>query len=288
MTYEQAFDAITYEIRKCKATAQARRLGATGRWNINSTPGGTLDQLTYEDGTTVTFNPDGTIREVRNGDFHKQILNIDSETFFKHQKDYITSKYGEEEYRFFEEYSENIDGINGDALNRILQGDSVDEVKEWIRTDYAPYTLTDNTIQYMMDNLPRYQKILEGCNLSVYGDFFTWRQTQELGEWESSDRNIARDKGMTRASVGTTNELFYSPFIPPNDIRETYDYDDNSWTVITIHEHDNDFYGAYMGNVTNYGELNYEVKSAPNQKAKRDIIDNTNHLIIQRPYHTPI
>lgn len=283
--YETILKAVSLEITKCKATALAKSIGATGKWNINGVIGGTLDQLTYDDGTVITFNEDGSIREVINKDFSKQILNNDSEGFFKHQKDYIISKYGEEEYDFFRRYSERINGVNGDVLNEMLNGKKLEDIRE--DYDMGIGFPSEEEMNEIMEGLPRYTKILEGNNLSTYGDFFTWNRVSELDSTTDIDKSIVKDKGMTRASVGTTNELFYSPFTSMGEERTTYDYDDNDWTIITIHEHNNDSYGAYIGEMTPFGEMSKEVKSAPSQKNKRDIIDVKNHLIIQRPYHTP-
>ena len=283
--FDKTLKAIKVEISKCKATTLAKTIGATGQWNIYGVKGGTHDQLTYDDGTVITFNPDGTIRDVKNKDFSKEILNTDSEGFFKHQKDYIISKYGEDEYNFFKDYSDRLDGIAGDVLNDMLKGGKYDELAE--KYDMGIGFPSESEMNALMEDLPRYTKILEGNNLSTYGDFFTWNRFDELDNTNSADKSIVKDKGMTRASVGTTNELFYSYFYAPNKERTSYDYDDNAWTVITIHEHNNDSYGAYIGETTPFGDLTKEVKSAPSQKCKRDLIDVKNHLIIQRPYHIP-
>ena len=281
--YDLTLKSLRAEIRKCKATAHAKSVGATGKWNENGTPDGTLDEIIYDDGTSIRFNPDGTPHSLTYGDYDMRLLDLGAEGFFRPQKQYITMRDGTGGYSLFEQYVDAMNGIDGEVFNRYVAGEITKA--EMFATPYV----NAEKLNFLIENREGFENVINKNGLSIYGDFFTWQKDNP----EDLDKRIVTANGFDRSSVGGHNELFNSAFDERGNAGTGYSYDDDDWYVFTVHGHDMDSYGAYCGNVFDdrafrdggWGDLNREVITAKGKKFERTVIDTKNHIVVRVPYN---
>lgn len=277
--YETIIKAIEDYIAKCKATAKILSIGATAKetyldsqWFDEKY----LAQISYDDGTVLTFDEDGNISHITTADgFDKDYLEYDSYYFFDSQIQTLIEKYGQETYELFGKYANHWATWRGMLINQYLRGEiSKSELKSTFeRNGFI------EEYDFMMDN---YQQFIDICNdndLSVYGDFYTVRVADHIHDNDKLEKQIVWSKGHYSGSSGG-NML---------ELKDSFAKTDKPWTIITLYEHDNGASkGAFLGDVINdntYGcDWEMEVHHAPGQKFKRTLIDKKNKVIIQKPY----
>ncbi len=288
---------IINEDVKCRATARAKNIGKTATWQELKVEEGKWETLglspaddryykvSYDDGTEIYFDIEGTVTHLNcpNLDFDENYLGVDSYDFFKKQKNaiikYFNSDIGDALYNNFAEYCDLYASWEGMRLNRYLRGiDDFDDFRFELGSDFDVLWGREGAFHEDFCN------VVKNNDLSVYDDFFSWRQVDHLHDNDSLDKRIVWDKAHTCASVGMTDEKFKDIFVS-----------DEAWSIFTLHKKgDKSSRGVFMGNAINEargdsfwgGSSDWEMEMhyAPNQKFERVIIDEKSKLIVQVPY----
>ena len=283
--YETIIKVIENEINKCKATAQAKNIGATGKWTEEKGQWGeTLYALTYDDGTRIVFDENQMgIEEYSNSTegFFANNTNIN----FTEDGEYIRQEYGAEGLMQYIKYTNYKMSGMGMKFNQYLRGLCTKEEfyknLEDTAGHYSQYLLNGLNGTEIADLLYNNHKQYETyCNIpSKNEDFITARRVERLHSNDNIDKRIVYDKGYT----SSTTQVKYLNGID----RKLNLNKDESWTIITEYHKGNT---ASHGLSLTYAELDIGIQNwgeylnPPYQKMKRKIIDEKNKIIVQECY----
>lgn len=272
---EYIIKAIDEDI-KCRAVAQAEKIGNSGRWVDNDEEGNY--KLIYDDGTELTIDYDDNIIGVKypNSDFDANYLMGESYTFFNGQEDSLFGDDKDARERIVR-YCGYFASWKGWRINEYLRGlRSHDSMKDSLEEPWS-----DNYEVLWGKNGKAHKEfcdVIENNDLSKYDDFFSLRKVDRLHDNDNKNKRIVWDKGHTCSSVGLEDSDF-----------DIFAGSSDAWRIITLHKKGNKASkGLFMGNLINEGSVKrdweMEMHYAPNQKFRRLIIDNDRHVIVQEPY----
>lgn len=294
--YLTAKQSITETINKCKATLQAKKIGATGKWREEiDEEGYHTEILEYEDGTYIEFGEDYGILSyqcnIKGHELTPKNYNID---FIEASRDKILEKYGEEGLEFYIDYTHFKMSYFGVIFNNYRRGvfnkTQLYDNMNWYIQGFETYFnngftkgMNGNDIaDYLYDNNSRYEEMCRELDLNGLDDFMTIRRANQLYPNDSIDKRIIHDKGYSSSSTEYGSIDMIDDALSINSQK--------GWLIITNYKNGNPAnhgmhlgYGEYM----NTGSRDWgEVLNPPNQKMQRLLIDTTNHVIIQEPYET--
>lgn len=276
--YEHIIKAINDYV-KCKATAKIRKIGDSAQNTYEESvwfDEKYLSQITYDDGTTLTFDEDGNITHITTGDgFDKDYLFYDSNYFFDKQRDILIEKYGPEKYELFGKYAHYWATWRGQLINQYLRG----EINKTTLKKLFKKNGFIEEYEFMMDNYNDFVEMCRNNNLAVYGNFYTVRVVDHIHDNTKLEKRIISDKGHYSTSAGGDMR----------SLKDSFAKTKKPWTVITLYEQDNPAcYGAFFGEVVNYYTQGFdwemEIHHTPGQQFRRTLIDKKNKVIIQKPY----
>lgn len=273
--YDTILKIIEKETKKCKATAKARKIGSTAKWETLYDKNGNKkgSKVTYEDGTTITYTKDQSITRVTlpNGEKIDYLENKSYDFFEDFTSFELKQKYGQERYELFKKYCGIYYSYSYRYINQYLRGE--------ITKERAIEKMGSNEFNFIIDNYDNFNKILNESTFNKLPTFFTVRETVGLFDNDSIDKKIVTDKGYTSASSGMNTRDMKSTFGSPK-----------GYTIITVYEKGNSAStGAFLGSVLkdiNGFDRETEVLTAPNHKFERFLIDEENKIIFQKPYKT--
>ena len=282
--YNTIIKIIEENLNKCKATAQAKKIGLTAHWeHFDDGDGYITDVVTYDDGTKIEFDNFSQIT-FHDNDFSPK---PDYMYWLKISKDKILEKYGEDGLDFYKEYTLYKQSRVGMFFNEYIRGNMT--IEQFYAKTYR--YIPDNRMEswrfkdgmevadYLLENTERYMSMCRELDLNGVGDFYTIRKVGKLHDNDNVNKRIVKDKGYTSSTTSghTANidDLFESP-------------EKNNWLIITKYTDGNPAnHGMHLAYAEqeNYGWHDWdEVLNAPGQKFKRTIIDEANHIIVQEPY----
>ena len=282
--YQTIIKIIEEELKKCKATAQAKKIGLTAHWeHYDDGDGYVTDIVTYGDGTRIEFDNFSNV-VFSDNDYSP---NPDYNYWLNISRDKVLEKYGEEGLEFYKEYTLYKQSRVGMFFNEYLRGKmTIEEVYAKIYR-YVPDTTMESwhfkdgveITDYLLENSERYMSMCNELDLNGVGDFYTIRKVDKLHDNDNADKRIVKDKGYTSSSTSGHTSIIDGLFHGPEE---------NNWLIITKYKDGNlANHGMHLAYAEqeNYGWHDWdEVLNAPNQKFKRTIIDEPNHIIVQEPY----
>lgn len=271
--YSTLLKIIENEVRKCKATAQAKKIGSSAKWETLYDKNGKEkgSKVTYSDGTSITYDKNRSVTRITmpNGEKIDYLQNKSYDFFEDFTSFELQQKYGQETYELFKKYCGIYYGYDYRYINSYLRGD-IDE-------DRARYKIGDETFDFIMDNQDMFNIILNDNSISKLPTFITVRETTGLFKNDNPDKKIVKDKGYSSASVGMSTRDLKATFGSPK-----------GYTIITVYEKGNNAStGAFLGHVLkgiNGFDFEREFLTAPDNKFSRSIIDMESKIIIQVPY----
>lgn len=278
--YTTLIKVIEEELKKCRATEKAQRIGSTGVWRYLRNEEGEMigSSLTYSDGTTINYNADEEITSITYEGEEINFLEEKSNDFFRGQADKMIEQHGQDNYATFSKYGNIYSDYSYYAINNYLRGRYDVEKLEY------KLNLSEKKYDFIMDNKELFDEMLRDNDLSDYGSFFTIRGVEELHDNDDISKRIVSDKAYTSQTVGmdsaTTMTIFgndgdgwliISPYMKGNNARS------GAYMDIAINDYNMEKYGCPSVDEN-------EFLSAPNTKFMRTIIDVDNRIIIQEPY----
>ena len=289
MRYKFLIKAID-EYTKCKATAQALKIGSTGVWGYLRNEDGRItgSTLTYDNGTTLKYDENGKLEEMTyNGETLSYMSNQrEADEFFKDQKEKLIEKYGQEAYDNFSQFAYMYHTSMHEPINTSMREKSISYLKEYMEKTMR---FDKEDCDFIISNADGFESMLEGNDLSDYPSFFTIRGVGGLYDTEKITKKIVHDKGFNSQSVGMSSVDIMDIF------GVDYDTDESGWLIVTPYMSGNnmgkgayietaigDGYAQIYGDSYESGEL--EFLAPPNQSFMRTIIDTDNRIIIQEPY----
>lgn len=294
MRYKFLIKAID-EYTKCKATAQALKIGSTGVWRYLRNEEGEItgSTLTYDNGVTITYSGYDEVASVTyNGEEIKYLDNNIGENneaydFFKDQKENLIKEYGEDGYRMFSQFAYMYHTSLFEPINTAMREKNINYVKDYLTNTMQ---FDDDDCDWIIENSDKFIDMLENNPLKEYPSFVTLRGTDEL--YDSITKKIVSDKGFNSQSVGMPSRELMDIF------GGEFDGMDEGWLIITSYSQSNSARkGAYLESAIfegyqqiygadsyGYGSGEFEFLAPPNQKFMRTIIDEENRIIIQEPY----
>lgn len=280
--YKTILKVIEQETNKCSPNKEAYSIGESAKIKMGKSIDETgeiyeyIEEITYKDGTTITFNDSDKIMNLKHDNFNaNHMLNNDSYEFFNDQKQEIIKKYGKETYDLFETYCDKWASSKGMIFNQYLRKEiGKKELKQKLGAIFP----------FMYDNYPLFKQICTENNLGRYEDFFTIRYMNNLHNTDSINRNIVWDKGETSATCGFA--LTEGTKVEGKEV-SVFANMNNHWKVITLYKKGNKGHGIFMGNALNSKrstkDWEREIHTPSQQKFRRTIIDIANKIIIQEP-----
>lgn len=273
--YKTILKIIEKETQKCKATAKAKKIGETGKWETLYDENGTKtgSKVTYSDGTSITYDRMESITKITTTE-GKEInyLQRESYDFFEDFTSFeLKQKYGPEKYETFKKYCGIYYSYSYKYINQYLRGD--------ITKERAIEKMGSNEFNFIMENQNLFNQILTENNISKMPSFFTVRETIGLFDNDNIDKKIVADKGYTSTSVGMSTR----------DLKSTFG-SHKGYTIISLYENGNNASsGAFLGHVlkeVNGFDNEMEYLVAPGEKFSRWLIDEKSKIIMQIPYKT--
>ena len=249
---------------KCPATGKARKRGSNGVFD------GSI--LKYDDGTSVEYGDDGTVKNITLDGVDYNYLGQDAYDQFENQKEELQNSgeiiIGEDsdfpyvfenDYEFVKAYGDSFASVYGLGINDSLRNNE-DLGELFLGEGHNHFVELCNRMRIDMDNIIclRLQN-----NINHNTDNIT--------------RKIVKDKGHTSTSVGTD-------FMTLAETFTTHADNGIPWEIYTVVKKGSGVTGLFLGNPLKDErgiDWETEVNFAPKTRFERDLIDETNHIIIQ-------
>jgi hypothetical protein len=279
---ENVINKSINDIEKCKATENAKKIGASCNITIENENNDDYYNFSYEDGTSMKFDKDYNLININfdgeNYDYYGEDKCYDE---FDYQKRRLISNQNEDsnDYESLLNYADDFATVNAWVLNTILRDDNVEE------SDYIAYqdTLTFKNNEWFNN--------LEKNTPADHDNYCAVRITSKIHDNEDLSKRIITDKGHYSTSVGADMDSLINTF---GNGKRRYgdDYFDKSWKTITLIKKDSGVTGLFLGTALNEGryanstyESDYEseLNFPQNSKFERLIIDEKNKIILQVP-----